>query len=139
MKDDLKKFKNLVTRLVSQGRGVTEIGIEAGLTWPTVNAIMNDVEQNYRASTMAKIQDFIKTQSVGKKSFEPKDYPEESIIEEELIKRKEDIKPKPEEEPIKTEKEEMSYSEMEFILKMKEFLVSTPRHIKLSITIEKHG
>ena len=111
MEQELIRFRQIVRYLVSQGGNITAIGKSAGITWPTINGILNNKTQNFHASTKAAIQDFIK---------------------------KYNSVPKGEELPIPEKKsEETNYSVLEFFVRVRELLQNVPKGYKIKIEIEK--
>jgi hypothetical protein len=114
--EDIKKFKNVVNYLISKGGNLTNIGKEAGLTWPTMDAIMKDKPQNFRASTMGLIQDFVKKHNsvpMGLSRKIPK------------MEFEEDIPKDP------------NFGVLEFFVRVRELLQNVPKGYKCKIEIEK--
>lgn len=109
MTDELIRFKQIVTYKISQGENLTAIGKEAGLTWPTMDAIMKDKQTNFRASTRSAIQDFIRNHnSVGSHTKAKEETPEET-----------------------------NYGVLEFFVRVRELLQGVPKGYKCKIEIEK--
>lgn len=113
MNDDIKKFKILVNYLISQGSNLTKIAKESGLNWPTLDAIMKDKQQNFQASTLATIQDFIRKHNTG------------SINLNEKLPKSE------------FKEENTNFSVLEFFVRVRELLQNVPKGYKCKIEIEK--
>ena len=137
MNSDIKKFKQIIEYRISKGEKLTNIAKESQISFPTVQGMMAGKETTYRASTMGLVQDFINHHlSISGHQKEDKKSDPIAEIENEPIKNQSQYT---KEELAPITKEDTNFSELEMILKLKELLVSTPRHIKLSITIEKNG
>ena len=61
MHESIKEFKKIAKELTSEGWTALDIGTSVGLSHTAVLNLMkqNEEDRDYRASTIAKIQDFI--------------------------------------------------------------------------------
>lgn len=116
MERELIRFRQIVRYLISQGGVLTKITSEVGLTWPTMNIIMEEKPQNFRASTKALIQDFIKKHN---------SVPESNI---KLSEIKEDID---------DSSDDLHFGVLGFFVRVRELLQNVPKGYKCKIEIEK--